>query len=118
MAACCYWLASRTTRSWSGSRTSIFPLPSAGVTAKQNSDGPASTPSQLRPKVAPQDWIEIEVLYEDGVAFPGNCVVELPGGRSTEGPPGDAGIIRMDGIDPGSCKLTFPELDAAAFKSA
>jgi hypothetical protein len=76
---------------------------------------PASTPSQLRPKIAEDHWIEIEVVYEDGAPFDGNCVVELPGGRVTEGPPDEGGIIRIDGLTAGDCKLRIPDLDAETF---
>jgi hypothetical protein len=80
------------------------------------SDEPALTPSQLRPKPV-EDWIEISIVYDDGTPFTDDCVVELPGGRSTNGPPGEGGVIRMDGIPPGDCKVQFPTL-ADAFDDA
>lgn len=82
------------------------------------SDGPAITPSQLRSSVADTHWIEIEVVYEDGTPFEGNCAIELPGGRVTQGPPGEGGNIRIEGLQAGDCKLRFPGLDAAIFDSA
>jgi hypothetical protein len=74
---------------------------------------PAATPSQLRPKVAVEDWIEIQILYEDGTPYNGPCDLELPDGRMTHGAPGAEGIIRVDRLTPGACKLSFPELDGA-----
>lgn len=76
------------------------------------------TPSQLRPKIAEKDWIEVEVLFEDGSPFDGNCCVALPGGKKSNGPPGEAGVIRIDELDPGDCKVTFPELDSPVFSPA
>jgi hypothetical protein len=75
----------------------------------------APPPAAAQAKVAPQDWIEIQIEYEDGSPFDGSCVVELPGGRSTEGPPDADGVVRIKGMDPGSCKLSFPALDATAW---
>jgi hypothetical protein len=87
-------------------------------TKADSPDEPAVTPSQLRPKIADEHWIEIEVVYDDGARFEGSCVVELPGGRTTEGPPGEGGRVRVDRLTAGDCKLSFPALDAGAFKSA
>jgi hypothetical protein len=33
----------------------------------------------------------------------------------TQGAPDAGGIVRVDGLTAGTCKLTFPKLDAAAF---
>ncbi len=85
--------------------------PSGGAGARPV-DVPVATPSQARAKVAELDWIEIQIVYEDGSPFEGNCVVSLPGGRRTEGPPGADGLVRIEGVDPGSCELSFPDLDA------
>ena len=78
----------------------------------------ATTPSAMRAAAAAQaaekTWIEIDVRYEDGTPFAENIIVELPGGKKTEGAPDGQGIIRIDGIDPGSCKLSIPEAEASA----
>jgi hypothetical protein len=78
---------------------------------------PAPAPA-ARPAVAIQTWIEIEILFEDGTPFTGNCVVELPGGVRSEGAPDGEGIVRIERIDPGTCKVSLPELDAPAWKAA
>lgn len=78
-------------------------------------DAPAVTPSRARPQVALRDWIEIGIEYKDGSPFDGNCLVELPDGRKTEGAPDEDGVVRVRGIDPGSCKVSFPTLDASAW---
>jgi hypothetical protein len=79
---------------------------------------PAATPSQLRAKIAPDAWIEIEIVYDDGTAYLGNCVVEAPDGSVTEGPPDEDGVVRMKGLTPGACKFKLPALDTEVFKTA
>jgi hypothetical protein len=85
-----------------------------GMPTARRSVEAASTPSQLRPKE--DDWIELEVVYEDGTPYEGNCSLELPGGRKSDGPPSDKGIIRVDGLTTGSCKLSFPDLDGSSWE--
>jgi predicted component of type VI protein secretion system len=63
-------------------------------------------------------WIEIEVVFDDGTPFTGNCVVDLPSNLRTDGAPDDEGLIRIEGIDPGSCKVSFPDLDGAVWDVA
>jgi hypothetical protein len=82
--------------------------------APPSSSGPATTPSQLRPLIADDDWIELVIVYDDGVAFTASCTVELPGGKVTEGPPDDGGLVRIDGLTTGACKLSFPDLKVAS----
>ena len=77
---------------------------------------PPSKPAP--PPVAKLSWIEIEIVFDDGTPFAGNCVVELPGGVRTEGAPDNEGLIRMENLDPGSCKVSFPDLDAAVWNVA
>jgi len=75
-------------------------------------------PPRARAPAAPEHWIEVEIVYEYGTPFMGNCVLTLPGGKVTEGPPGEGGLLCMDGLTAGTCKLRFPELDAGAFQPA
>lgn len=78
---------------------------------------PATTPSQLhrRGPATVEHWIELEIVYDDGTPYQGNCVVELPGGRTTEGPPGENGMVRLDGLASGNCQAWVPDLDAEVF---
>jgi hypothetical protein len=92
--------------------------PSGGVAPQPAGGGaPAVTPSKVVP-VAEKTWVEIHVTYDDGTPFDGNCCVELPDGRKTEGTPDKNGIVRIEGLDPGSCKVSFPHLDASGWKPA
>ncbi len=80
-----------------------FSLPKPRVAAE------SVTPSQFAPKVAERDWIELQLQWDDGTPFDGDFVLTLPGGRTTGGPPDDGGLVRVDGLDSGNCKLTFPD---------
>jgi hypothetical protein len=75
--------------------------------ASQPIEGPALTPSQVRAQAAVKHWVEIKIVYEDGSPFEGSCTVALPGDRTTKGPPDKDGVIRIDGLDPGECTLSF-----------
>ncbi len=78
----------------------------------------APPPPPSRAPIAKQSWIELQIEFDDGTPFPGNVLVEVPGGVRSEGPPDDKGNIRLDRINPGSSKVSFPDLDASAFDPA
>ena len=62
-------------------------------------------------------WIEIELVDKRGKPVPGEAYrVTLPDGTAAEGTLDGKGFARVDGIDPGSCKITFPELEKQAWK--
>lgn len=57
-------------------------------------------------------WVEVELL--DYLKRPVKGVkieMTLPDGTEAKGTLGDKGNFRKDGIDPGSCKVRFPDLD-------
>jgi type VI secretion system secreted protein VgrG len=64
-------------------------------------------------------WIEIELVDENGKPVPGEeYKVTLPDGSTVASGTLDAkGKARVEGIDPGSCKVTFPNLDKDSWKS-
>jgi len=63
-------------------------------------------------------WIEIELVDEDNHPVPGEpYAIKLPDGETVaEGTLDDKGFARVDGIDPGSCEVTFPRLDKSGWK--
>jgi len=65
-------------------------------------------------------WIEIEMVNEDNEPVPGETYrITLPDGETVaEGTLDEKGFARVDGIDPGTCKITFPELDKSAWEAA
>ncbi len=56
------------------------------------------------------DWIEVEVTDEDGKPMVGEKYeIELPDGSVKRGVTDMKGKVKLQGIDPGQCKITFPE---------
>jgi len=64
-------------------------------------------------------WVEIELVDDEGlpVAFEA-YLVELPDGSPIEGTLDGRGQARIEGIDPGTCKVSFPDRDAKDWKRA
>ena len=62
-------------------------------------------------------WISIRVLDEDGNPVPDVAYsVSLPDGSTMTGSLDDQGFARFDDIDPGQCKVSFPEIHAKEWK--
>lgn len=61
-------------------------------------------------------WIEIEMLDEEDVPVSGEKYeIELPDGSIAKGTLDGNGFARVDGVKPGECKVSFPELDKEAW---
>jgi type VI secretion system secreted protein VgrG len=66
-----------------------------------------------------KSWIEIELVDEEGNPVPGEAYkVTLPDGSVDSGTLDEKGFCRIDGIDPGTCQITFPNLDKDAWEKA
>ncbi|MBC7927679.1 MAG: type VI secretion system tip protein VgrG [Bryobacteraceae bacterium] len=65
-----------------------------------------------------KSWIEIKLLDEEGNPVPGEAYkITLPDGSTVaDGTLDDKGFARVDNIDPGNCKVTFPNLDEEAWE--
>jgi len=64
-------------------------------------------------------WIEINLRYPDGNPVPGERYrLKLPDGSVQEGNLDAYGHAEYYNINPGSCELTFPDLDADATEQA
>lgn len=84
----------------------------------------------LRPEyVEPEDtslpasevrtWIEIELVDMNDKPVPDRAYrIELPDGRVRTGTLDREGRAREDGLVPGTCKVSFPELDGRAWRRA
>lgn len=66
-----------------------------------------------------KSWIEIELVDKQGKPVPGEPYkVTLPDGETVaEGTLDEKGYARVDGIEPGTCKVTFPRLEKQAWKA-
>ncbi len=64
-------------------------------------------------------WIEIELLDEEGNPVPGEKYeIELPEATLAKGTLDKDGFARVEGIEPGTCKVAFPKLDKDAWEKA
>ncbi|MCA9710231.1 MAG: hypothetical protein KDK70_30605 [Myxococcales bacterium] len=64
-------------------------------------------------------WIEIELIGEDDAPVVGEPYrVTLSDQSVIEGRIGKTGVVRIEGIDPGRCTVSFPALDQEAWDPA
>jgi len=89
-----------------------------GESREYNSDDDAT--NGHKPDKDKKSWIELEMVYESngkpvaGVPFE----MKLPDGTTASGTTDEKGVARVEGIDPGSCQITFPYLDKEAWEDA
>lgn len=89
---------------------------------KETQTGKYGSPSVEPHKPSKKDdekkpsWIEIEMIGEDNKPIVGEAYrITLPDASVVEGTLDEKGFARVDGIDPGNCKITFPKLDEEAW---
>jgi type VI secretion system secreted protein VgrG len=87
---------------------------SASSASSSSSSGAEAPPDQEQKK----HFIEIKLEDVEGKPVPGEAYkITLPDGATVaEGTLDEKGFARVDGIDPGSCKVTFPNLDKSVWK--
>ncbi len=62
-------------------------------------------------------WIEIELVdEEDGPMAGERYEVKLPNDKLRKGSLDANGRARLTGVDPGTCQICFPNLDAEAWE--
>jgi type VI secretion system secreted protein VgrG len=81
---------------------------------------PYKPPQTDEEKAKKPSWIEIKLVDEENNPVPGRAYsITLPDGETVaEGTLDEEGFARVDGIDPGSCQITFPDLDKDAWENA
>lgn len=72
---------------------------------------PVKPPPAVKPKTDTA-WVEIQLVDDSGAPFVASYTIELTDGNSMKGS-SSGGKIRMEGIPPGECHLTFPDLDSS-----
>ncbi len=64
-------------------------------------------------------WIELLLVDNDDQPITGELYeITVPDGRVYRGSTDQDGLGRVEGFEPGNCKITFPRLDQAAWKPA
>ena len=57
-------------------------------------------------------WVEVSLVDQDGnPVADANYEITVPGGSTITGTLNSKGAARVEGIDPGNCKITFPDYD-------
>ncbi len=84
-----------------------------------------TTPAQaFTPPQTPEEWegventwIEVELVGEDDKPITGELVqIAVPDGRVYRSSTDHLGLVRVQGFQPGSCQITFPNLDQEAWE--
>jgi hypothetical protein len=74
------------------------------------------TQGQAGDKLRPRSWVEVQLVGEDDAPIGGvKYAVALPGGTIKDGTLDDNGMVRLENVPPGVCKVSFPELDKDAW---
>jgi type VI secretion system secreted protein VgrG len=64
-----------------------------------------------------KSWIEIELVDEEKNPVPGEKYkITLPDGKVAQGTLDNEGFARVEGIEPGTCQIAFPNLDKDAWE--
>ena len=72
-----------------------------------------------RPKIREKTWVEFFLVDMEGKPVPGvRYRVKLPDGTTKEGALNAYGQANFYEIDPGTCKISFPDLDKDAVEEA
>ncbi len=78
---------------------------------------PVTPPAEELPDEPATSWIEIELVDEDEQPVPGaRFELRLPDGSIREGRLNANGLARVSGIEPGTCEICFPDLDAECWE--
>jgi len=74
-------------------------------------------PETQEEKEQKKSWVEVSLKDQEGEPVPGERYqIKLPDGSVAEGTLNKEGFARVKGIDPGSCEITFPDVDRSAWE--
>ena len=78
---------------------------------------PHKPPTEDEAEDEEKTWIEIKMVDEEDEPVPSEKYrITLPDDSVAEGTLDGNGFARIEGIEPGTCKVTFPKLDAEAWE--
>jgi hypothetical protein len=93
----------------------------APVEAKPVRPKPAKKPPppEKKPAEPEKTWIKIKLIDMVGKPIPGErYLIKVPGGELVEGQLDEQGEAACWNLDPGMCKVSFPDLDEEAWEDA
>jgi hypothetical protein len=100
--------------------TGVRARKTGGTTAATRAEAPP--PAEAAPEAAPArelTWIEIELVDKNARPVAGErYAIELPDGTRRTGQLDANGRARLEGLDPGVCKVSFPALHATDWEPA
>jgi hypothetical protein len=81
-------------------------------------DTAAAAPSVMTADPSKPDWITISLAHPDGTPAAAEAFsLECADGAIVTGRLDPNGKVRVEGIAPGACKVSFPERDAREWKA-
>ena len=87
----------------------------ASVGGRPSTSSQSDAPPPPEPKT-PKTWVEFRLIDMEGNPVANmHYTVVLPGGAAEDGWLDSSGSVRFNGIDPGECTITFPDLDRDAW---
>jgi type VI secretion system secreted protein VgrG len=100
-----------------GKYGTVSPAPFKPPTPVQQAQAQAQAVAAGEPP-PPTHFIEINLVDEENKPIAGEAYkITLPNGQTVaEGTLDDKGYARVDGVDPGQCKVTFPNRDKSVWK--
>jgi hypothetical protein len=87
-----------------------------GSAAVLSPASPSEPPPRNLPPLGVRTFIEIELLDQDGKRFPTLLRLTLPDGSKQQ--IAFNGFLHLDGLDPGTCDIEFPDLDGRSWDAA
>jgi hypothetical protein len=88
-----------------------LPPSSSALASAQKETAAKGTPTGVAPCPSKKCWIEIVLQDEDGKPIANEEYrIVTPDGSERAGHLDGNGYARLDGLDPGSCDVTFPKL--------
>jgi len=95
------------------------PVEGQGEKPEAQKSGPPKDEIPLQQRKKQLAWLEIELVDQDNKPIAGEIYrVTLPSGAFREGALDGSGRARLEAIDPGACKVTFPAMDGRDWKRA
>ncbi len=100
-------------RELTSGRRHVLRRPSTVALPDAIQEKPEEEPLPARPARAPREettWVAIELVDDEGKPVPqARYILQLPDGSTREGELDFEGKARVDGVKPGTCKVSFPD---------